>query len=179
MSAMTTPRTPASLNYTLMESPLGEVLIAGDERGLYRIIFQGGTGAIDPPAAWQRDDRALGDAVDQLNAYFAGELREFDLPLVPRGTDFQLQVWRALQVIPYGETRSYADLAVAIGRPTATRAVGAANGRNPLPIIIPCHRVIGASGELTGYHGGLHLKKGLLRIEGVATDARLEAPSFI
>ena len=104
-------------------------------------------------------------AIEQLSAYFAGSLREFRLPLEMAGTDFQMRVWRMLRDIPYGETRSYRDLAVALGNPAAVRAVGAANGANPLPIVIPCHRVIGANGSLVGYGGGLALKKRLLELE--------------
>ena len=106
------------------------------------------------------------EAVRQLRAYFAGQLRHFDLPLDLRGTDFQLRVWRELERIPYGETRSYLQIAEAIGAPRAVRAVGAANGANPIPIVVPCHRVIGASGKLVGYGGGLPLKKRLLQLEG-------------
>jgi len=102
----------------------------------------------------------------QLRAYFAGQLRHFDLPLDLRGTPFQLRVWRELERIPYGETRSYSQIAAAIGAPQAVRAVGAANGSNPIPIVVPCHRVIGASGKLVGYGGGLPLKKRLLALEG-------------
>jgi O-6-methylguanine DNA methyltransferase len=102
----------------------------------------------------------------QLRAYFAGQLRRFDLPLDMRGTDFQLRVWREVERIPYGETRSYLQMAEAIGAPRAVRAVGAANGANPIPIVVPCHRVIGASGKLVGYGGGLPLKKRLLELEG-------------
>ena len=106
------------------------------------------------------------EAVRQLRAYFAGQLRRFELPLDLRGTDFQLRVWRELERIPYGETRSYLEIAEAIGAPRAVRAVGAANGANPIPIVVPCHRVIGASGKLVGYGGGLPLKKRLLQLEG-------------
>ncbi len=106
------------------------------------------------------------EAARQLRAYFAGELREFDLPLDLHGTDFQLRVWRELQRIPYGETRSYSQIAAAIGAPQAVRAVGAANGANPIPIVVPCHRVIGAGGKLVGYGGGLPLKQRLLALEG-------------
>ena len=106
------------------------------------------------------------EAVGQLRAYFAGRLRRFDLPLDLRGTDFQLRVWRELERIPYGETRSYLQIAEAIGAPRAVRAVGAANGANPIPIVVPCHRVIGAGGKLVGYGGGLPLKKRLLQLEG-------------
>ena len=106
------------------------------------------------------------EAARQLQAYFAGQLQRFDLPLDLRGTDFQLRVWRELERIPYGETRSYLQIAEAIGAPRAVRAVGAANGANPIPIVVPCHRVIGASGKLVGYGGGLPLKKRLLQLEG-------------
>jgi methylated-DNA-[protein]-cysteine S-methyltransferase len=109
------------------------------------------------------------DAAHQLREYFAGKRREFQLPLDMQGTDFQLDVWRQLQGIPYGETRSYAQIAHAIGRPKAVRAVGAANGSNPVSIVVPCHRVIGSSGKLTGYGGGLPLKKRLLELEGAWT----------
>ena len=110
-------------------------------------------------------DRILREAVVQLEAYFAGELTDFDLPLEPRGTDFQLATWEALLEIPYGETISYAELARRIGKPAAVRAVGAANGANPLPIVIPCHRVIGSDGRLVGYGGGLEIKRFLLALE--------------
>jgi methylated-DNA-[protein]-cysteine S-methyltransferase len=106
------------------------------------------------------------EAERQLRAYFAGQLRQFDLPLDMRGTDFQLRVWRELEGIPYGETRSYSQIAAAIGAPQAVRAVGAANGANPIPIVVPCHRVIGSGGKLVGYGGGLPLKKRLLALEG-------------
>ena len=106
------------------------------------------------------------EAARQLRAYFGGQLRRFDLPLDMRGTDFQLRVWRELERIPYGETRSYLQIAEAIGAPRAVRAVGAANGANPIPIVVPCHRVIGARGKLVGYGGGLPLKKRLLQLEG-------------
>ena len=109
---------------------------------------------------------AASQAVRQLRAYFAGQLRRFDLPLDMQGTTFQLRVWRELERIPYGETRSYSQIAAAIGAPRAVRAVGAANGANPIPIVVPCHRVIGASGKLVGYGGGLPLKKRLLELEG-------------
>jgi methylated-DNA-[protein]-cysteine S-methyltransferase len=113
-------------------------------------------------------DPLLLDAADQLRAYFAGELREFDLPLAPRGTPFQREVWAAVAAVPYGRTATYSEIAAAVGRPSACRAVGAANGRNPLPVIVPCHRVIGAAGALTGYGGGLDRKRSLLDLEAVA-----------
>lgn len=120
----------------------------------------------------------LREAARQLSAYFAGELRVFSLPLDPEGTDFQKRVWRRLESIPYGETRSYTWVAAAIGAPRAVRAVGAANGANPLPIVVPCHRVIGASGKLVGYGGGLPLKKRLLDLEGAVLPSAPEAPNL-
>jgi len=111
-------------------------------------------------------NRLIAAAEEQMRAYFAGRLRQFDLPLDPQGTEFQLRVWRELETIPFGEIRSYSQVAVAIGKPKAVRAVGAANGANPLPIVIPCHRVIGSSGKLVGYGGGLQLKQRLLELEG-------------
>jgi methylated-DNA-[protein]-cysteine S-methyltransferase len=110
-------------------------------------------------------DPVLAEAARQLDAYFAGDLREFSLPLRPSGTPFQLSVWEALREIPYGETATYGDLARSVGRPTAARAVGRANGQNPLPIVVPCHRVIGTDGTLTGYAGGLSFKQALLALE--------------
>jgi methylated-DNA-[protein]-cysteine S-methyltransferase len=115
------------------------------------------------------DDPLLVEAADQLRAYFAGELREFDLPLAPRGTAFQRRVWDAVSAIPFGATASYAEIAAVIGTPSACRAVGAANGRNPLPVIVPCHRVVGSTGALTGYGGGLERKRALLDLEAVAS----------
>ena len=114
-------------------------------------------------------DPLLLDAAAQLRAYFAGDLREFDIPLAPRGTEFQRRVWTAVSTIPYGATTSYSEIAAAVGRPSACRAVGAANGRNPLPVIVPCHRVIGAAGALTGYGGGLERKRTLLDLESAAS----------
>jgi methylated-DNA-[protein]-cysteine S-methyltransferase len=121
----------------------------------------------DPPTAPPGEHALHREASDQLLAYFAGTLRAFDLPLAPAGTPFQAAVWAGLQTIPFGETRTYRDMAEALGRPTATRAVGAANGKNPIAIVVPCHRVIGADGSLTGYAGGLATKAWLLRHEGL------------
>lgn len=154
------------MSYSYVESPLGTVLIAGDAAGLRLINFQRGTIARRPAPDWQASRAALGAAIAQLNAYFAGELRTFTLRLAPQGTPFQQTVWQALQEIPYGETISYGVLARRLGKPTASRAVGAANGQNPLPIVIPCHRVIGSTGKLTGYAGGVDLKEALLTFEG-------------
>jgi methylated-DNA-[protein]-cysteine S-methyltransferase len=153
------------VNYRYIDSPIGEILIAGDDDGLRYIGFPEGKGRIEPGAGWTRNDEAFADAARQLAEYFAGERRSFDLNLSPHGTRFQLAVLQALQAIPYGETRSYADIARAVGSPSAVRAVGAANGRNPLPIVIPCHRVIGSNGSLTGFGGGIETKRFLLHLE--------------
>lgn len=144
-------------------SPVGPLLLVADGDELLEIRFGGGR---SDEVSSGRETALLRETRAQLDAYSAGELREFDLPLAPRGTPFQLRVWEALLEIPYGETWSYADVARRLDSPTATRAVGAANGRNPLPIVIPCHRVIGADGSLTGYGGGVEIKRSLLRLEG-------------
>ena len=157
--------------YRHMDSPVGRLLLASDDAGLRLIAFPGDSTARTPDPGWRRDDGPFVDAVRQLDGYFAGALTAFDLPLAPQGTPFQLAVWQALRRIPYGETVSYGDLARAIGRPTAVRAVGAANGRNPLPIVIPCHRVIGANGDLTGFGGGLDTKAALLALERTGSCA--------
>lgn len=143
--------------------PLGPIEIRASDTGLTSLAFTGQT-------THSRRPNAITEACSrQLHAYFQGELTIFDLPLAPCGSEFQRSVWQALQEIPYGETRSYRDLAAAIDRPKAVRAVGAANGRNPIAIIVPCHRVIGANGKLTGYAGGLPRKQWLLQHEGLAT----------
>lgn len=153
------------MKYDYCTSPIGPLLLAGDEKGLACIGFPEGKGHIEPDSDWDRDAAPFQTARQQLAEYFAGRRTRFDLPLHPRGTKFQLEVLNALQSIPYGETRSYADIARRIGRPKAARAVGAANGRNPLPIVIPCHRVIGANGNLTGFGGGIRVKRYLLELE--------------
>lgn len=151
--------------YSYLSSPLGPILIAGDEDGLRLINFQRNASLPAAASAWTEDRQPLRDAIDQLEAYFAGTLRDFTLKLAPVGTPFQQSVWQALQDIPYGETTSYGALARQLGKPQASRAVGAANGRNPLAIVIPCHRVIGSTGKLTGYAGGLDIKEALLDFE--------------
>jgi methylated-DNA-[protein]-cysteine S-methyltransferase len=151
--------------YCYVESPVGRLLVAGDEAGLRYISFPKGKSTVSPEPAWKENRHALGEAVNQLNAYFEGELKAFSLKLAPRGTPFQLSVLRVLQEIPYGETIAYGEVARRIGRPKASRAVGAASARNPLPIVIPCHRVIGSDGSLTGFGGGLDVKKALLALE--------------
>lgn len=160
-----------------MPSPLGPLLLVAGEDGLRRILLPERGAAVAPAPDWQRDDAALALAREQLEAYFAGQRQTFDLPLAPEGTPFQQAVLRALAEIPYGQTRSYGDIARRLGQPTASRAVGAANGRNPLAIVLPCHRVIGSDGSLTGYAGGLPAKRWLLRHEGVAIAA-VQRPLF-
>jgi methylated-DNA-[protein]-cysteine S-methyltransferase len=155
------------MNYDLMETEKGTLVIAADDAGICHIGFQADFQDAKYPMAipedWHRDGGGvIGEAKSQLAAYFNGERKDFDLPLNPHGTAFQKQVWAQLCCIPFGKTISYVDLAVAIGKPTASRAVGAANGRNPISIVVPCHRVIGKSGKLTGYAGGLDVKAWLL-----------------
>jgi methylated-DNA-[protein]-cysteine S-methyltransferase len=151
--------------YATVESPVGSLLLAGDDQGLRLIHFQTGKRRTMPDRSWRLDERHFADVIGQLEAYFAGELRSFHLQIAPEGTPFQLAVWRALLAIPYGETISYGELAGRIGNPRASRAVGAANARNPLPIVVPCHRVIGGDGSLTGYGGGVRIKEALLALE--------------
>jgi methylated-DNA-[protein]-cysteine S-methyltransferase len=157
--------TPAStaVACTTLASPIGDIILTGDEDGLTGVYM--GSAPHGPDPGWRYDDGPFAEAIRQLTAYFAGELRSFTLPLRPAGTPFQLAVWEELRAIPYGETRSYGQLAAAIGRPGASRAVGAANGSNPLSIVVPCHRVIGADGKLTGFGGGLPRKQWLLSME--------------
>ncbi|MBS1836464.1 MAG: methylated-DNA--[protein]-cysteine S-methyltransferase [Actinobacteria bacterium] len=146
-----------------IDSPIGGITLAGDDR-LHHLVMVGQTHEPDA-TAWQTDPTAFPDVVDQLAAYFSGELVTFDVELALDGTDFQRAVWNGLLDIPYGETWTYGQLAVHIGRPSAVRAVGLANGRNPVAIIVPCHRVIGADGSLTGYGGGIDRKRALLDLE--------------
>jgi methylated-DNA-[protein]-cysteine S-methyltransferase len=149
-----------------IDTPIGPLLLAGDRRGLSCVGFQAGPRAMRPQPHWVASADPFAAAIAQLAAYFGGSLREFHLELAPRGTPFQLSVWAALQRIPYGETLSYGELARRLGRPHGARAVGLANGSNPLPVIVPCHRVIGADGSLTGFGGGLPIKRALLALEG-------------
>ena len=159
------------MKYCYLESPVGDLLIAGDETGLSLVGFPNGAMRYDPEPDWVYDEAPFAAARQQLCEYFAGKRKAFDLPLKLTGTEFQVRVLEELQRIPYGETTSYSDIAERIGRPKAMRAVGAANGRNPIPIIIPCHRVIGRGGDLTGFGGGLETKAALLRLE--AENSRL------
>jgi methylated-DNA-[protein]-cysteine S-methyltransferase len=145
-----------------VDTPIGRLWLVRDEYGLSRVEFAG------PERARSRDG-LLREAADQLHAYFARELERFELPLSPGGTDFQRRVWAAVAAIPYGATTTYAALAASLGNPAACRAVGAANGRNPLAIVVPCHRVVGSAGALTGYGGGLERKRALLDLEAGAS----------
>ena len=153
------------IRYTYMPSPAGRLLLAGDDDALRYLLFTEGRHPAGPEPEWQPAEEPFREAVRQLGAYFAGELTDFTLPLAPDGTAFQRAVWTALCRIPYGETISYGELARRIGKPEAVRAVGAANGQNPIAIIVPCHRVIGSNGKLTGYGGGLPIKEALLALE--------------
>ncbi len=151
--------------YSYFQSPIGELLLVGQNEKLKKISFPIQHERTQPEAGWVLNDNAFRKIVDQLNAYFSKKIQTFDIDLLLEGTPFQKRVWRALQDIPYGETASYQDIAVRVGSPHACRAVGMANRCNPLPIIIPCHRVIGKNGKLTGFAGGLDTKSTLLRLE--------------
>ena len=155
--------------YCYLDTPIGELLLAGEDGALSLIGFPKGSMRRDPEADWIYNEKPLAEARRQLEEYFAGERKAFDLPLQLGGTEFQVSVLEALQKIPYGETVSYGEIAKRIGRPKAMRAVGAANGRNPIPIVVPCHRVIGSSGDLTGFGGGIDTKEALLRLEAEHT----------
>jgi methylated-DNA-[protein]-cysteine S-methyltransferase len=145
------------VKFSFYNAPFGRLVLAAENDQLVEIHFSG-----EPADDWEPDDRALRFVSEQLDAWFAGHLQRFDLPLAPRGTEFQRSVWNLLLTIPYGETTSYGSLAQRLGKPAASRAVGAANGANPIPIVIPCHRVIGANRSLTGFGGGIPVKRWLL-----------------
>ncbi len=151
--------------YTYAASPIGQLLLAGSADALQVIGFPHGDKARRADIGWERYGEPFKKTARQLNEYFSGDRQEFELDLAPEGTKFQVEVLEALRGIPYGETRTYRDIAVAVGRPKAVRAVGNANGRNPLPIVIPCHRVIGSDGRLTGFGGGIEAKRYLLELE--------------
>ena len=153
--------------FDAFDTKIGLLTVAADAAGVRYILFPDNKYDAPNRGEWKRDVAALRDPREQLLAYFDGDRTEFDLPLAPQGTPFQLKVWNALARIEFGETRSYAQIASAIDAPKAVRAVGAANGRNPLPIVLPCHRVIGTNGSLIGFGGGLPLKQFLLDHEGV------------
>jgi methylated-DNA-[protein]-cysteine S-methyltransferase len=166
--------------YSSYSSPIGDLLLTSDGDALTGLTMcqHRGRPARGPEADWQRDDSVFQEVRDQLDAYFKGRLRDFELPLRMAGTPFQHQVWEALRAIPHGETMSYADLARRIGRPGASRAVGSANGRNPISIVVPCHRVIAADGTLGGYGGGLDRKEWLLLHEAALLDGENERPQI-
>lgn len=151
--------------YAELNSPLGKLTLESDGEALTRIRLPKEKWQADPESNRVRKPELFAEAAAQLGAYFRGERKEFDLKLNPRGTDFQKKVWDLLREIPLGQTITYGELAAKTGNPKASRAVGAANGKNPLPIVIPCHRVIGSNGKLTGFAGGLEAKKTLLKLE--------------
>src|SRR5579864_2849043 len=149
-------------SYTTIASPVGELLLTGQDGALAGLTMHRAGEPLPIHTAWHRDDASFADALTELGEYFAGTRTQFDLALAPAGTEFQQRVWRALCDIPYGDVTSYGALARGLGSPDASRAVGLANGRNPIAIVIPCHRVIGSDGSLTGYGGGLDRKRWLL-----------------
>lgn len=151
--------------YDIFPTVCGDILLASEGDALQLLDFQQGSKARRVQGDWKRDAILFRPVREQVLAYLNGELRQFSIAVAPQGTPFQQQVWQALQTIPYGETASYSDIASRIGRPRAVRAVGAANGANPVSLIIPCHRVIGRNGALTGYAGGLAVKQRLLALE--------------
>ncbi|MCA9049009.1 MAG: methylated-DNA--[protein]-cysteine S-methyltransferase [Planctomycetaceae bacterium] len=154
------------MQYTFMnDTPVGRLLVAGDTAGLRYVLFDDDAAI---PSDWVESDDLLAEPVRQLTAYFSGELREFRIQLAGQGTEFQRRVWQELLKVPYGSTASYGQIAAAIGQPKASRAVGAANGRNPISIIVPCHRIIGSTGNLVGYGGGPERKRTLLALEGIS-----------
>jgi methylated-DNA-[protein]-cysteine S-methyltransferase len=173
--AFRTAPTSGPTRFHSLETPIGELMLLGDGNLLTGIRLPPHRGAGHDRNGVRRDPAAFAGAEQQLRSYFAGELERFDLALAPRGTEFQLAVWAALLEIPYGTTASYGEIARAVGHPERSRAVGAANARNPISIVVPCHRVIGANGHLTGYAGGLHRKQALLELEGASLPLSRQA----
>ena len=163
---MPASRPAESVWYTLLDTPFGALCIAGTGQGLTHVEFQDGERPLRPQPEWQEDQGVLDEARRQLRAYFEGRRQRFTLPVAPEGTPFQQRVWRELQEIPWGTTTTYREIAERLGQPGAVRAVGYANGRNPVAVVIPCHRVVGANGRLTGYAGGIATKRRLLQHEG-------------
>jgi methylated-DNA-[protein]-cysteine S-methyltransferase len=151
--------------YDIIDFPVCPILLAGNEERLKHVIFLKGEKQVEIPDHWIKNKDFFREAARQLEAYFSGKLKSFDLKLAPEGTDFQKSVWKALCEVPCGETRTYKDIAASIGKPKAYRAVGLANNRNPIAIVIPCHRVIGSNGKLVGYASGLDIKEFLLKLE--------------
>jgi methylated-DNA-[protein]-cysteine S-methyltransferase len=164
--------TGTAVRHTVVDSPLGALTLVASGEALTGIYFEGHLRGPSPGALGPSDPGGFDEARRQLREYFAGERRQFDLPLAPRGEPFQQRVWQLLKQIPYGETRSYGRLARELGDPGLAQAVGAANGRNPLSVVVPCHRVVGADGSLTGYAGGLERKRALLELEGAESVTR-------
>lgn len=158
-------------DYAMLDSPVGNLLIGGDQASVMLIGFSKGSRAVTARPEWRRDDSLYAGARSQLSEYFAGQRAVFDFSMTLIGTDFQKQCWEALIAIPQGQTRTYATIAREIGRPKAVRAVGAANGANPLPIVVPCHRLLGADGSLTGFGGGVDVKQYLLDLEANSSRA--------
>jgi methylated-DNA-[protein]-cysteine S-methyltransferase len=162
---MSTSTAHHTLQYTTIDSPIGELLLLGDGHALRGLYMQEGRKPIRIAPGWEPSTAPFADVRAQLDEYFVGRRTTFDIPFVMDGAPFERQVWRALEDIPYGETVSYGEIARRVGQPSAARAVGLANGRNPIAVIVPCHRVIGADGTLTGYGGGLERKRLLLELE--------------
>ncbi|MCH6163712.1 methylated-DNA--[protein]-cysteine S-methyltransferase [Streptomyces marispadix] len=161
-----------AVRHTVVDSPLGALTLVASGEALTGIYFEDHLRGPSPGALGPRDPGGFDEARRQLEEYFTGERRQFDLPLAPRGEPFRQRVWQLLRHIPYGETRSYGQLARELGDPALAQAVGAANGRNPLSVVVPCHRVVGADGSLTGYAGGLERKRALLELEGAESVTR-------
>lgn len=152
-------------HYCFYQSPIGRLLLVGSDGMLEELVFPNSVEKRLPGDSWMEDEAPFREIIDQLNEYFAGERQNFILKLAPNGTDYQKRVWKKLQEIPYGQTVSYGEIAARLGNPKGGRAVGTANGKNPIPIIVPCHRVIGKDGSLTGFGGGLDIKRKLLELE--------------
>lgn len=155
--------------YHTFESIWGPIILVGDEQGITQLLIDNGTKPIVIEKYWQKNDVLFSEAQKQLDAYALGERKEFDLKINPKGTDYQKAVWKTLVNIPHGETRTYKEIAISMGNPNASRAVGLANNKNPIPILIPCHRVLGAKGQLVGFAYGLDLKRELLLLENPLT----------
>jgi len=162
-----------TISHTIIDSPLGELTLVAHDGVLSGVYFPNHTRLPNAAAFGPRVNTGFEPAIEQLGEYFAGKRTQFDVPIAPRGSTFQLQVWNLLRAIPYGETRSYGQLAKELGNPALAREVGGANARNPLSIIVPCHRVVGADGRLVGYAGGLERKQFLLDLEAPATRGQL------
>jgi O-6-methylguanine DNA methyltransferase len=155
------------LYFDIINTPIGDLLLLASDNGLKKILFEKQFRSLEIPNDWEQDKEKLSQAKEQLLAYFDNNLIEFNLQLDPEGTVFQKQIWKQLEEIPFGEIRSYQDIANVIEKPNACRAIGMANSKNPIPIIIPCHRVIGKNGKLTGYAGGIDIKAKLLQLEDI------------